>query len=90
MKDDKYIGDSTKIKAHYQKWLSTTGTTPRQDAYLKRIRGYELEKLIYSILHNENLNPTTGLQPDGEQIDGSFIFGNSYFLIEAKWHEKEI
>lgn len=88
MNKEKFIGDISQIKEHYTNWLNIQGINPEQDALLKRKRGYELEKIIYSILHNEQLNPSTGLEPEGEQIDGSFIYENFPFLLEAKWHAK--
>lgn len=53
----------------------------------KRQRGRDFEKLIYNLLDNEGLQPSTGFRPEGEEIDGSFILGHSVFLIEAKWHQ---
>ncbi|MGP8217087.1 MAG: restriction endonuclease [Bacteroidia bacterium] len=79
----KYIGNSTEINSHYAKWKIVTDPKERQ------LRGYELEKLIYSVLINEKLNPKINIAPDGEQIDGSFL-QNHYFLIEAKWHAAPI
>jgi hypothetical protein len=85
---EKYIGDSASIKAHYEKWKIIKASSKEQEAYLKKIRGYELEYLIYSVLYNESLNPSTGYKPDGEQIDGSFTYTHLPFLLEAKWHAK--
>lgn len=53
----------------------------------KRQRGRDFEILIYNLLDNEGLQPSTGFRPEGEEIDGSFILGHSVFLIEAKWHQ---
>lgn len=47
--------------------------------------GFEFENLIFSLLENEGLEPRTGYRPKGEQIDGSFFWNGSTFLIEAKW-----
>lgn len=56
----------------------------------KRQRGRDFERLIYNLLDNEGLQPSTGFRPEGEEIDGSFILGHSVFLIEAKWHKSEM
>lgn len=56
----------------------------------KRRRGIAFERLIFFLLDNEGLQPSTSFRPDGEEIDGSFILGNSVFLIEAKWHKSEM
>lgn len=55
-----------------------------------QVRGFELEKLIYSILEIENLEPRSGYKPEGEQIDGSFFWNGQTFLLEAKWVEKPL
>lgn len=55
-----------------------------------RQRGYEFEKLITTMLNEENLEPRTSYKVLGEQIDGSFIYGDKVFLLEAKWHKKEM
>jgi hypothetical protein len=56
----------------------------------KRQRGREFEQLICNLLENEGLQPNTNFRPQGEEIDGSFIWGHSVFLIEAKWHKSEM
>ncbi len=48
-------------------------------------RGFEFEKLIFSLLYNENLEPKASYKPKGEQIDGSFFWQGQTFLLEAKW-----
>lgn len=88
MDSTKYIGDISKIKDHYEKQKNVSDKDPKKDTYLKRMRGYELEKLIYSLFFNEKLNPKTSYAPEGEQIDGAFKHTNDFFLVEAKWHTK--
>lgn len=58
--------------------------------YTAQNRGFQLEKLIYSVLENENLEPRSGYKPEGEQIDGSFFWNGQTFLLEAKWVEKPL
>jgi len=60
------------------------------DAVSKRSRGREFERLINSLLTLEELNPNSSFRPDGEEIDGSFIVGQTVFLFEAKWHKAEM
>lgn len=66
------------IKAKFQKLLLGEKYTPQQ-------RGFELEKLIYSVLTIEKLKPRSGYKPEGEQIDGSFYWNGQTYLLEAKW-----
>lgn len=66
------------IKRKFQELFVGKKYTPQQ-------RGYELEKLIYSVLKAENLKPRSGFKPEGEQIDGSFFWKGQTFLLEAKW-----
>jgi hypothetical protein len=90
MKNDKYLGDEKKLKELYEKLDVIKGNTPQKDAALKRERGYLLEKLIYSVLLNEKLQPSTSYALEGEQVDGNFIYLDLPFLLEAKWHAKPI
>lgn len=57
------------------------------DANWKRKRGREFEKLLKKILEANDLEPRLSYRPKGEEIDGSFIFGERVFLLEAKWHK---
>jgi hypothetical protein len=60
------------------------------DARWKRARGNKLELIINKLLNNESLFPRTRYRPDGEEIDGSFVYGGRVFLLEAKWHGEEM
>ena len=53
-------------------------------------RGYEFEKLISDVLKRDGLFPHSSYKIKGEQIDGSFILGDRVYLLEAKWHKKEM
>ena len=88
--DKNYIGNQSAIKTHYGKWKTIEGHSPEKDTELKRLRGYELEKLLYSIFFNEQLKPATGYKPTGEQVDGNFWYQHLPFLFEAKWHKDPI
>ncbi|HDX9625819.1 TPA: restriction endonuclease [Bacillus anthracis] len=55
-----------------------------------RARGYKFEKLLYELLKQEELEPRTSYKIKGEQIDGSFLYGQTVFLLEAKWHKTEM
>jgi hypothetical protein len=63
--------------------------TPSADAdrswYQKR--GKEFEKVISDLLQSEGLEPRTSYRPSGEELDGSFVMGGKFFLLEAKWHK---
>lgn len=60
------------------------------DAVDKRSRGRSFEKLIHSLLESEGLSPNSNFRPEGEEIDGSFVMGQTVFLFEAKWHRAEM
>jgi len=53
-------------------------------------RGYKFEKLILEVLKRDELCPRASYKIDGEQIDGSFVLGDRVYLLEAKWHKKEM
>ena len=57
------------------------------DANWKRKRGREFEKLLKEILETDDLEPRLNYRPKGEEIDGSFVFGERVFLLEVKWHK---
>lgn len=52
----------------------------------KRKRGKDFETLLNELLKLEGLDPRTSYRPSGEEIDGSFYYGNRIFLLEAKWY----
>jgi hypothetical protein len=89
--DDKFITEEN-IETYFNEWnsIEKLGLTSKQLAEKKRQRGYYFEKIIYSLLVYSNLEPSTSFRPDGEEIDGSFFWNNFTFLLEAKWHKKEI
>lgn len=53
-------------------------------------RGREFEQILVQIFSKEDMDPSTSMRPSGEEIDGSFAIGNSFFLLEAKWHKYPI
>jgi hypothetical protein len=75
--------NKTEIKKKFQELLDGKKFYPQK-------RGFEFEKLIYSVLQNEELEPRSGYKPEGEQIDGSFFWSGQTFLLEAKWVEKPL
>ncbi len=74
----KEVLNKQEIKKKFQELLDGKKYTPHQ-------RGFEFEKLIFSVLQNEGLEPRSGYKPEGEQIDGSFFWNGQTFLLEAKW-----
>lgn len=50
-------------------------------------RGFALEKLLHDVFEAFDLDPRHSFRIEGEQIDGGFVLGGEYFLIEAKWQQ---
>ncbi len=74
----KVVLSKEEIKVKYKELLEGKTYSPQQ-------RGFEFEKLIYSVLYAEGLEPRAGYKPEGEQVDGSFFWQGQTFLLEAKW-----
>jgi hypothetical protein len=53
-------------------------------------RGFALEKFLNEMFAAYNLVPRGSFRIVGEQIDGSFQIGTDTYLLEAKWHNKQI
>lgn len=53
-------------------------------------RGRTFERVLKQILSRENMDPRASMRPQGEEIDGSFVMGDRFFLLEAKWHADPI
>lgn len=53
-------------------------------------RGYAFEKFLRDLFDAHGLAPQEPFRLKGEQIDGSFQFGNETYLVEAKWHGQPI
>lgn len=53
-------------------------------------RGYAFERFLCGIFEAHGLAPQEPFRLRGEQIDGSFQFGNDTYLVEAKWHGSPI
>ncbi len=54
----------------------------------RQARGYQLEKLLNELFKLFDLDPKASFRIEGEQIDGAFVFENTDFLFEAKWHDE--
>jgi hypothetical protein len=50
-------------------------------------RGFALEKLLHDVFEAFDLDPRRSFRIEGEQIDGGFVLGGEYFLMEAKWQQ---
>ncbi|MGV9706282.1 restriction endonuclease [Streptomyces sp. NPDC003483] len=48
-------------------------------------RGRMFEKWLTKLLSQGHLEPRTSFRPKGEEVDGSFLHGGRYCLLEAKW-----
>ncbi len=53
-------------------------------------RGYALERFLNEFLEFEGLDPRGSFKLTGEQIDGSFAWASSTYLVEAKWVKDRI
>jgi hypothetical protein len=53
-------------------------------------RGHQLEKFLNELFLFFDLDPKGSFKIVGEQIDGSFTFDNTDYLLEAKWQKKLI
>ncbi len=53
-------------------------------------RGFDVEKLLNELFHLFDLFPKAAFKITGEQIDGSFTFDNSDYLLEAKWQKTQV
>lgn len=51
-------------------------------------RGHQLEKFLNELFVFFDLDPKSSFKIVGEQIDGSFTFDNTDYLLEAKWQKK--
>ncbi len=53
----------------------------------KQDRGFKLEKILKELFELFDLDPKASFRIQGEQIDGSFTFDKTDYLLEAKWQE---
>lgn len=53
-------------------------------------RGHLLEKFLNDLFNFFDLDAKNSFKITGEQIDGSFTFDNTDYLLEAKWQKKQI
>jgi Restriction endonuclease len=53
-------------------------------------RGHQLEKFLKELFFFFDLDPKNSFKITGEQIDGTFTFDNTDYLLEAKWQKKQI
>ena len=60
------------------------------NAAANRARGYAFEKVLNRLLAHDGLEPRVSYKIEGEQIDGSFFFDSTVFLLEAKWHAEPL
>jgi hypothetical protein len=50
-------------------------------------RGIRFEDYLKRLFHAHGFGARGGFRVVGEQIDGSFVFQNQTYLLEAKWHQ---
>lgn len=61
-----------------------------RDSHWFQRRGRAFERILYTMLLREEMEPRTSMRPSGEEIDGSFSIGEHFYLLEAKWHASPI
>lgn len=49
-------------------------------------RGRSFEQVLRQMFDCEGMAPRASMRPNGEEIDGSFVVDDRFFLLEAKWH----
>jgi len=74
-------------KDSFDYWLTPPDPVPK--GWYQR-RGFALERIISRILLTEGLEPKTHIRPSGEEIDGSFLYAERTFLLEAKWKAEPV
>ena len=75
---------SVETLAHLRsRFLQISDLPPQQ-------RGYALEKFLHELFGAYQFNPRPSFRIVGEQIDGSIVFENEIYLIEAKWQVEPI
>ncbi len=52
-------------------------------------RGFRFEARLAELFSIFKLAPRSSFRNTGEQIDGSFRLNDEFYLMEAKWHQKE-
>ena len=52
-------------------------------------RGFAFEKYLYDLFEVCGLEPRESFKIIGEQIDGSFVLRDAFYLLEAKWTSKK-
>ena len=58
---------------------------PDANSHWFQRRGRSFEHVLLKLLSRENMEPRASMRPSGEEIDGSFAMGDTFFLLEAKW-----
>ncbi|MFW6311612.1 MAG: restriction endonuclease [Nanoarchaeota archaeon] len=53
-------------------------------------RGFKFEDFLHKLFLENNMDPRGSFKIIGEQIDGSFMFQNEVYLLEAKWTKKPV
>ncbi len=77
----------TTTKVDYSGLLSQLINMQKLDA---APRGYEFERFLLKLFKSFSLEPNPGYSLVGEQIDGSFIFKDQTYLLEATWRNSKV
>lgn len=82
-KAKKIYTDPNEIEKLKNKLIELTSIKPQE-------RGFAFEKFLNELFAAYNLDPRRSFRIVGEQIDGSFQIETDVYLVEAKWHDKQI
>jgi hypothetical protein len=69
-------------RTHYASLRSLPAKRSRS---ARQRRGKEFERVLYDMLVEADMEPRSSYRPVGEEIDGSFLYGDRTLLFEAKW-----
>jgi hypothetical protein len=56
----------------------------------KRRRGFEFEKYLFDTFEAQGIKTKRPFKKPGEQIDGGIYFDGAWYLLDPKWHGKEL
>lgn len=65
------------------------GEVIRLSEMTPQARGYAFEAFLGSLFDLYGMRAKASFRNLGEQIDGSFVFANEVYLLEAKWHNTQ-
>lgn len=76
------MGTEEDWRTHYARLRALPGAS---SGVRRQRRGKEFERVLRKMLDEADMEPRSSYRPAGEEIDGSFLYGNRTMLFEAKW-----